>query len=55
MDYNHVDQRAKLDSAARLVYSSQDWTGVIGNGGYRRVFIETGKLDLNRIFEALLN
>jgi roadblock/LC7 domain-containing protein len=37
------------------VYSSQDWTVVIGNGGYRGVFVETAKLDLNRIFEVLVN
>jgi roadblock/LC7 domain-containing protein len=37
------------------VYSSQDWTVVIGNGGYRGVFVESAKLDLNHIFKVLVS
>jgi roadblock/LC7 domain-containing protein len=34
-------------------YSGGDWTACIGDGGKRGVFVETSKVDFNRLFEAL--
>jgi roadblock/LC7 domain-containing protein len=34
-------------------YSGGEWTGFIGDGGRRGVFVETSKVDFSELFEAL--
>ncbi len=43
---NWVPQHGWADSGG-------EWTACIGDGGRRRVFVETSKADFNRLFEAL--
>ena len=35
------------------MYRGGEHTVIVGNGGYRAVFVETAKADLNQLFEAL--
>jgi len=45
-DANWVPQRA-------WVYVGGDYTVVVGNGGYRGVFVETARANVNRLLEIL--
>jgi roadblock/LC7 domain-containing protein len=44
---NWVPQKAWL-------YTSRDWTVVVGDGGYRGLFVETNKADFNQLIRLLV-
>jgi roadblock/LC7 domain-containing protein len=35
------------------MYRGGEYTVIVGSGGYRGVFVETARADLNKLFEAL--
>ncbi len=45
-EMNWVPQKAWL-------YTSPDWTVIVGSGGYRGLFVETEKADFNRLIRLL--
>jgi len=51
-DFSTLSQQTWMPQQGWM-YRGGEYTVIVGNGGYRGVFVETTKADLNKLFEAL--